>query len=156
MSSETQFAMSRDRRGAPVWLAYDQTQRGTVAQAMAADVLLLEAHRTCRPYAVKEKQDGTIIEANALPSRTLAVKYLNWRGKLKLKPVNGIASALLLHADGTIHYAEGYDEPSGMWSQKCSRLIRAHSESFDKGGRGGDSASAADNRYLLLGRRADS
>jgi hypothetical protein len=54
MSSETQFAMSRDR---------DQTQRGTVAQAMAADVLLLEAHRTCRPYAVKEKQDGTIIDA---------------------------------------------------------------------------------------------
>ena len=123
---------------------------------MAADVLLLEAHRTCRPYAVKEKQDGTIIEANALPSRTLAVKYLNWRGKLKLKPVNGIASALLLHADGRSTTPKVMTNPLACGPRNVPDLSGLISKSFDKGGRGGDSASAADNRYLLLGRRADS
>ena len=109
-------------RGVPVRLAYDQTQRGTVAQPMTPDLLVLEAHRASRPYAIKEKQDGTITEMNARLSRTLAVMYLDWRGEWKLKPLNGIASAPLLHADGSIHYADGYDEASGMWCENVSDL----------------------------------
>jgi hypothetical protein len=43
--------------------------------------------------------------------------YLDWRGEWRLKPLNGIASAPLLHDDGTIRHAEGYDEVTGFWCE---------------------------------------
>ncbi len=130
-------------RGVPVRLAYDQNQRGTVAQAMTPDLLVMEAHRACRPYEVREKKD-TIIEVNARLSRTLAVMYLDWRGEWRLKPLNGIASAPLLHPDGAIHHAEGYDEPSGMWCENVPDLAELVPDRPTK-----DAAAAA----LLLLRR---
>ena len=52
-------------RGVPVRLAFDQIQRGTVAQMMTPDALVLMAHGICRPYVLKAKQDGTVAEVNA-------------------------------------------------------------------------------------------
>ena len=40
-------------RGVPVRLAFDQIQRGTVAQVMTPDALVLMAHAVCRPYVLK-------------------------------------------------------------------------------------------------------
>jgi hypothetical protein len=40
-------------RGVPVRLAYDQLQRGVVAQVISPDALVLIAHRVCRPYVLK-------------------------------------------------------------------------------------------------------
>jgi len=103
-------------RGVPVRLAFDQIQRGTVAQLMTPHALVLEAHRVCRPYVLKPKE-GVISEVDARLPHSVAVMYLDWRGEWKLPPLNGIASSPLLRNDGTINSTEGYDAPSGMWCE---------------------------------------
>ena len=109
-------------RGVPVRLAFDQIQGGTIAQVMTPDALVLQAHMVCRPYVLKERQDGTIVEANARLSRPFTVMYLHWRGEWRLPPLNGIASAPLLEDDGAIHSATGYDRASGMWRENVPDL----------------------------------
>jgi hypothetical protein len=109
-------------RGVPVRLVVDQMQRGTVAQVMSPDLLVLVAHAICRPYRRKAKHDGTICEADARLPRSLAGMYLEWHGEWKLRPLNGIATAPLLHSDGTIKGAEGYDLDSGMWCERVPNL----------------------------------
>ncbi len=95
-------------RGVPVRLAFDQIQGGSVAQVMTPDALVLMAHTACRPYVLKERKDGSVVETDARLSRTFAVMYLDWRGEWRLPPLNGIASSPLLRDDGTIHSARGY------------------------------------------------
>jgi hypothetical protein len=97
-------------------------QGGTVAQVMTPDELVLLAHQVCRPYALKQKPDGTIKEVNVRLSRAFAVMYLDWRGEWRLPPLNGIASAPLLREDGTIFSAQGYDPVSGMWLENVPDL----------------------------------
>ena len=109
-------------RGVPVRLAFDQMQRGTVAQMMTPDALVLMAHTICRPYVLKAKQDGTVAEVNARLPRSLAVMYLDWRGEWRLPPLNGIASAPLLQDDGTINSTQGYDLTTGMWCENVPDL----------------------------------
>jgi hypothetical protein len=89
---------------------------------MTPDALVLMAHTVCRPYVLKERQDGTIVEANARLSRPFTVMYLGWRGEWRLPPLNGIASAPLLEDDGAIHSAQGYDRASGMWRENVPDL----------------------------------
>ena len=84
-------------RGVPVRLAFDQTQKGIVAQTMTPDSLVLMAHGVCRPYAIKKGD-----ETNVRLPRAFAVMYLDWRGQWHLPPLNGVASAPLLQDDGTI------------------------------------------------------
>jgi hypothetical protein len=104
-------------RGVPVRLAFDQMQRGTVAQVMTPDTVVLMAHATCRPYVIKAKKDGAWYEADARLPRSFAVMYLDWRGEWRLPVLNGIATAPMLQDDGTIKSAEGYDIASGMWCE---------------------------------------
>jgi len=108
-------------RGVPVRLAFDQIQKGTVAQMMTPHALVLIAHGVCRPYARKLK-DGTIIEVDARLPHSFAVMYLDWRGQWRLPPLNGIASSPLLQDDGTINSVEGYDQASGMWCEDLPDL----------------------------------
>ena len=111
-------------RGVPVRLAFDQIQRGTVAQVMTPDSLVLMAHGICRPYVVKTKTDGTVCEANARLPRSFAVMYLDWRGEWRVPPLNGIASAPLLQGDGSVNSTQGYDAASGMWCENVPDLTR--------------------------------
>jgi hypothetical protein len=108
-------------RGVPVRLAFDQIQRGTVAQIMTPPALVLETHRVCRPYMLKPKE-GVISEVDARLPHPFAVMYLDWRGEWHLPPLNGIASAPLLRDDGTINSIEGYDRVSGMWCEDAPDL----------------------------------
>lgn len=109
-------------RGVPVRLARDQIQHGVVAQIVTPDVLVLLVHRVCRPYALKEKKGGSIVEVDVRLPRAFAVMYLDWRGEWRLPPLNGIASAPLLQEDGTILSTEGYDPISGMWRERVPDL----------------------------------
>jgi hypothetical protein len=109
-------------RGVPVRLVVDQVQRSTVAQVMSPDALVLMGHTVCRPYVLKAKNDHTLSEANARLPRQFAVMYLEWRGEWKLPQLNGIATAPLLHEDGTIKSGEGYDPNSGMWCERVPDL----------------------------------
>jgi hypothetical protein len=125
-------------RGVPVRLAFDQTQRGMVAQMMTPDALVLMAHTICRPYVVKVRSDGTVAEVNARLPRSLAVMYLDWRGEWRLPPLNGIASAPLLQDDGTINSTQGHDLTTGMWCENVPDLTGLVSEQPTK-----DDAAAA-------------
>ena len=117
-------------RGVPVRLAFDQMQRGIVAQVMSPDAFVLMAHAVCRPYLIKTKKDGTHEEVDARLPRSLAVMYLDWRGKWDLPvlngiasvPLNGIASVPLLQDDGGIKSGDGYDSASGMWCENVPDL----------------------------------
>jgi hypothetical protein len=109
-------------RGVPVRLAFDQMQRGTVAQVMTADSVVLKAHQACRPYVVKAGKDGALHETDARLPRPLATMYLDWRGEWRLPALNGIATAPLLQEDGTIKSAEGYDPTTGMWCESVPDL----------------------------------
>jgi hypothetical protein len=109
-------------RGGPVRLVFDQIQRGTVAQMMTPDSLVLMAHTICRPYVLKVRRDGTVAEVNARLPRSLAVMYLDWRGEWRLPPLNGIASAPQLQDDGTINNTQGYDLTTGMWCENVPDL----------------------------------
>ena len=108
-------------RGVPVRLAFDQIQRGTVAQVMTPDALVLMAHAICRPYVLKAR-GRHVAEVNARLPRSLAVMYLDWRGEWRLPPLNGIASAPLLQDDGTINSTQGYDLTTGMWCENVPDL----------------------------------
>jgi hypothetical protein len=109
-------------RGVPVRLAFDQTLRGTIAQIMLPDALVLKAHTICRPYEIKIRRDGSKYEVDARLQRSFAVMYLDWRGEWRLPPLNGIASSPLLQDDGTINSAEGYDSASAMWCERVPDL----------------------------------
>jgi hypothetical protein len=109
-------------RGVPVRLAFDQIQQGTVAQIITPDALVLTTHTVCRPYVLKEKSDGTVVEIDARLPRSFAVMYIDWRGEWRLRPLNGIATAPLLHDDGAINSTEGYDSISGMWCENVPDL----------------------------------
>ncbi len=108
-------------RGVPVRLAFDQIQRGAVAQIMTPHALVLEAHRVCRPYMLKPKE-GVISEVDARLPHSVALMYLDWRGEWRLPPLKGIASAPLLRGDGTVNSIEGYDQASGMWCEDVPNL----------------------------------
>jgi hypothetical protein len=107
-------------RGVPVRLTFDQMQRGMVAKPMTPDATVLEAHRACRPYVLKEK-DGELEEVSARLPRTTAVMYLDSH-EWNLPVLNGIASAPLLHEDGSIHAADGYDASTGLWCENVPDL----------------------------------
>jgi hypothetical protein len=109
-------------RGVPVRLAFDQQQRGSVAQVMSPEGIVLLAHRVSRPYVVKIKADGTVSEVDARLPRSFAVMYLDCRGEWRLPPLDGIASAPLLQEDGGVSSSEGYDPASGMWCEKVPDL----------------------------------
>ncbi len=106
----------------PVRLAFDQIQRGTVAQVITPDGLVLKAHTVCRLRVLKEQSDGAVVEKDARLPRLFAVMYLDWRGEWQLPPLNGIATAPLLHDDGAIKSTEGYDSVSGLWYEKVPDL----------------------------------
>jgi hypothetical protein len=108
-------------RGVPVRLVFHQMEKGMVAQVMKPDLLVLRAHQVCRPYALKETKNG-LIEVNTALPRQFAVMYLDWQGEWRLRPLNGIASAPLLHNDGAISCNEGYDQKSGMWCENVPDL----------------------------------
>ena len=109
-------------RGVPVRLAFDQAQRGMVAQVLTPEVLVLLAHSVCRPYRVKRKADGTEIEVDTRLPRDIATMYLDWKGEWQLPVLNGIASAPMLKDDGTILATAGYDQASGMWCDDLPAL----------------------------------
>jgi hypothetical protein len=109
-------------RGVPVRLAFDRIQGGTIAQVMTPDALVLLGHMLCRPYVLKTKNDSSVYEADGRLPYSFAKMYLEWRGEWRLPPLNGIATAPLLHEDGTIKSAEGYDPNSGMWCERVPDL----------------------------------
>jgi hypothetical protein len=108
-------------RGVPVRLAFDQQERGTVARALTPHGVVMKTHEVCRPYTIKFK-NGDSYEVDASLPLSFATMYLDWQGEWKLASLNGIATAPLLHEDGTIRSTQGYDPTSGMFCENVPDL----------------------------------
>ena len=94
-------------------VVHDQNLSGSVAHAMNADSLALEAHFVCQPYKITKK--GEEYDATLPPS--IARMYLNWKGEWRLPLLNGVTTAPLLSEDGSIRTARGYDPATGLWCE---------------------------------------
>jgi hypothetical protein len=105
-------------RGTPVRVVFDPALDGSVAHSVTADSLTLEAHFSCQPYVLTKGKDGLVDRDAPLPPQ-MARMYLGWRGEWRLPLLNGITTAPLLSADGSIRTARGYHAATGLW---CERI----------------------------------
>ncbi|MFM7255704.1 MAG: hypothetical protein ACKO3C_08620, partial [Betaproteobacteria bacterium] len=103
-------------RGTPVRLTQSKAG-GAAIQILSPDVLILLAHKLCRPFEAKQAQEGRWTERNIRLPKDIAMMYLAWQGSWNLRPLNGIASAPMLSEDGSISSGEGYDVGSGIWQE---------------------------------------
>jgi hypothetical protein len=83
-------------RGMVVRVGDDANAGGVSAYPLDSDGLIVATHRVCRPYEVKE---GITMDCG-LP-RAMAAMFLSYRD-WGLPPLNGVATAPLLSADGSI------------------------------------------------------
>lgn len=105
-------------RGVPVRIAVDRTAGGVAAHPLTPDSIVLLAHQVSRPFAIKSSEQLETWEVATRLPRSIASMYLDWRGEWKLPVLNGIAASPLLHDDGSIRCASGYDERSGFWLER--------------------------------------
>jgi hypothetical protein len=108
-------------RGVPVILVYDQLHGGMKVQVVTPDLLVLIAHKICRPYLIKELQDRIVEKDTRLPI-DIARMYLAWQEGWKLPLLSGLASTPMLWEDGSIHSSTGYEPISRMWFENIPDL----------------------------------
>jgi hypothetical protein len=105
-------------RGGPARIARDRGRDGFVVEALTLNGVVNEAHRIARPWGwVKNRDGGWERRDVTLPER-VAKLYLDNRDGWCLRPLDGITSAPLLHADGTVRAAEGYDGETRLWCER--------------------------------------
>ena len=106
-------------RGVPVRLAMDTQRNGLVASPLDLAGVVNECHAVARPWTYTKARDGGLVRQDmTLPDR-VARLYLDRRGEWRLRPLDGIASAPLLAADGSARAVAGYDAGARMW---CERI----------------------------------
>jgi hypothetical protein len=105
-------------RGGPVRLAYDAQRGGLVAEPLGVNGVVLEAHEVARPFERRTRGDALVEVDVTLPERAARL-YLDMRGRWGLRPLDGIAAAPLLSADGSMRVADGYDPATRLW---CERM----------------------------------
>ncbi|HEV7266418.1 MAG TPA: hypothetical protein VGN83_16080 [Falsiroseomonas sp.] len=104
-------------RGGPARLARDRTRDAYVVEPLTINGVVNEAHRIARPW-METKIRGEIERKDiTLPDR-VAKLYLDDRAGWGLRPLDGITSAPLLHDDGTVRAAEGYDDVTRLWCER--------------------------------------
>jgi hypothetical protein len=106
-------------RGGPARIARDRTRGGFVVEALTVNGVVNEAHRVARPFVpALNPKSGALERKNVtLPERVVKL-YLDHRDGWGLRPLDGITSAPLLHEDGTIRGAEGYDPETRLWCER--------------------------------------
>ena len=105
-------------RGGPVRLTPDVQGGGMKVLPLTVDTVTNEAHEVCRPFHLTGTPDEPERDYITLPVR-VATLYLDRRDRLGLRPLDGIACSPLLHDDGSIRTAEGYDDQTRLW---CERM----------------------------------
>jgi hypothetical protein len=103
-------------RGTPVKLTRDAMSNSMKAQPLTVESVVHEAHRVGRPIKlVENNEDGMIVELPVtLPDR-VARLYLDMKGEWDLPVLNGVTTAPILAADGSILGRNGYDKGTGLW-----------------------------------------
>lgn len=104
-------------RGGPAGVARDATTGGFVVTPLTVEGVVSEAHRVARPWRWRPMKDGGMEpEDVTLPDR-VARLYLDNRAGWGLRALDGITSAPLLHDDGSMRVAEGYDAETRLWCE---------------------------------------
>jgi hypothetical protein len=106
-----------DRDG-PARVTISANDSSPIVTRMSNHTVVREAHKLCKP--VKQTQEGT--KNVTLPDR-VAQMYLDMRGEWKLMPLDGVSTAPLLSADGSIRSAEGYDCETKLWCSNVPTLM---------------------------------
>lgn len=104
-------------RGGPARIARDVTRGGWVVDLLTLNGVVNEAHRIARPWLWKKNRDGGLDRIDVTLPERVAKLYLDNRDAWALRPLHGITSAPLLHEDGTIRAAEGYDAETRLWCE---------------------------------------
>ncbi len=108
-------------RGGPVRLGFDAQRGGPVAEPLTVHGVVNEAHAVARPWHYLRKSGGQERVDVTLPER-VAKLYLDARARWNLRPLDGIARAPLLHEDGTVRAAEGYDPDTRLWCERVPHV----------------------------------
>jgi hypothetical protein len=91
--------------------------RGPMAAPLTINIVVIEAHRLCRPVAFNAKDE---IVGVTLPER-VARMYLDMHGEWNLPALAGISTAPLLAADGSICASVGMTRQAGCGAARCRR-----------------------------------
>jgi len=110
-------------RGVPVRLALDSQRSGLVAFPLDLAGVVNECHAVARPWTYAKARDGGLVRQDVTLSDRVARLYLDRRGAWQLRPLDGIASAPLLAADGSVRAAEGYDPHTHMWCERIPDVL---------------------------------
>ncbi|RVT97654.1 hypothetical protein EOD42_07495 [Rhodovarius crocodyli] len=106
-------------RGGPARVARDRTRDAFVVELLTHSGVVTEAHRIARPWQWVRLKDGSTERRDVTLSERVAKLYLDDRDRWGLRPLDGITSAPLLHADGSLRAVEGYDPETHLW---CERI----------------------------------
>lgn len=108
-------------RGGPVRLSPDPSCGTFTVEVLTAPGVVTEAHQVRRPYELMKCGHALVRREITLPDR-VARLYLDHRAGWCLRPLHGITSAPLLHADGAIRAEEGYDPETRLWCERVPPL----------------------------------
>ena len=104
-------------RGGPVRLTKDTQSDAMKALPLTVDGVTNECHEVCRPFRWVRTSKGPEQKYTTLPQR-VATLYLDRRDRMGLRPLDGVACSPLLHDDGSIRTAEGYDDQTRLWCER--------------------------------------
>lgn len=99
-----------DRGGVVVKLAQPADGGPPIAVELTPNGVVCEAHRLCQPMA----WSGDNLKPVTLSER-VACMYLDMRGEWRLPALDGITTAPVLAADGSIFSRAGYDPAARLW-----------------------------------------
>ena len=107
-------------RGAPVRLVQDgNTMR---VEHLTPEMVAVELSNIARVFRLTITSNGDIIEKPASLPIAEGRMYLHLHGEHELRPLKGITSMPILHGDGRITCAAGYDEETGLWQHNVPKL----------------------------------
>jgi hypothetical protein len=106
-------------RGGPARIVRDRTRGCAIVETLTISGVVNEAHRVARPWIwVRNRNSGELERKDITLPERVAKLYLDDRDGWGLRPLDGITSAPLLHDDGTIRVAEGYDPETRLWCER--------------------------------------
>jgi putative DNA primase/helicase len=107
-------------RGMPVRPVAPADKGPPSATRLTNHNVVMECHRLCQPM----KMDRSQYTPATLPDR-VARMYLDMVGEWNLSPLDGVSTAPLLSADGSVRAADGYDAATALWCHNVPRLTLA-------------------------------
>ncbi|TCZ64302.1 hypothetical protein EXY23_06530 [Roseicella aquatilis] len=122
-------------RGGPARIARDRARDGFVVESLTLNGVVNETHRIARPWQwAKNRGTGAMERRDVTLPERVAKLYLDNRDGWGLRPLDGITSAPLLHPDGTIRVAEGYDPETRLWCERVPAVTVAAAPSREDAG----------------------